>query len=99
MILPGLLLCVAIALVASFLGTLVPIVGGPVFGILIGAVIAIVRAPGERFLPGIAFSGKQLLQWSIVLLGANLSLHEIVSGGAASLPVMLGTLTITLVLA
>ena len=97
--LPGLLLCIAIALIATVLGTFVPIVGAPVFGILIGALIAAVRAPSERFRAGIAFSGKVLLQWSIVLLGANLSLHEIVRGGAASLPVMLGTLTITLLLA
>lgn len=97
--LPGVALCVAIALVAYFLGRIVPVVGGPVFGILIGAGIAIVRPPGERFREGIAFSGKQLLQWSIVLLGANLSLHEIVRGGETSLPVMLGTLIITLGLA
>ena len=48
---------------------------------------------------GIAFASKKLLQWSIVLLGANLSLQEIVQGGAASLPVMLGTMFVVLVLA
>jgi uncharacterized integral membrane protein (TIGR00698 family) len=49
--------------------------------------------------PGIAFGSKKLLQWSIVLLGAHLSLQEIVQGGASSLPVMLGTLVVVLVLA
>jgi uncharacterized integral membrane protein (TIGR00698 family) len=39
------------------------------------------------------------LQWSIVLLGANLSVREIARGGAASLPVMLGTMAVVLVLA
>lgn len=95
-LLPGVALCLVIALVASLLGRLIPVVGAPVFGILIGAAIATVRSPGEPFCEGIAFSGRVLLQWSIVLLGANLSLLEIEHGGASSLPVMLGTLAITL---
>ncbi|MDE2482650.1 MAG: putative sulfate exporter family transporter, partial [bacterium] len=95
----GFLLCLAVALVATALGSAVPIVGAPVFAILIGVVIAIVRAPAPSLKPGIAFSSKQLLQWSIVLLGAHLSLTEIVHGGAASLPVMLGTFVVVLVLA
>jgi uncharacterized integral membrane protein (TIGR00698 family) len=58
-----------------------------------------VRAPAASLRPGIAFASKQLLQWSIVLLGAHLSLMEIIHGGARSLPVMLGTLVIVLLLA
>ena len=87
------------ALVAAGLGWLVPIVGGPVFAIVIGVIVAVVWTlpPGMR--PGLAFASKQLLQWSIVLLGAHLSLKELASGGARSLPVMLGTLVIVLALA
>ena len=95
---PGLFLCVAIAAVAYALGLLVPIVGGPVFGILLGVAITIVRPPSQLFKPGITFASKMLLQISIVLLGAHLSLREIAEGGASSLPVMLGTLVITLTL-
>ncbi len=47
-------------------------------------------------LPGCAFAGKLLLQFSIVLLGAQLSLGEIAAGGLASLPVMLGTFAVVL---
>jgi uncharacterized integral membrane protein (TIGR00698 family) len=95
----GFLLALAVAIVATGLGRLAPIVGAPVFAIVIGAVIASVRTPAAALRPGIAFASKQLLQWSIVLLGAHLSLSEIVQGGAQSLPVMLGTLVIVLVLA
>ncbi len=98
-ILPGLILCVGIALVATLLGWWFPLIGGPVFGILIGVAITAVRAPAAPLVPGIAFSSKSLLQWSIVLLGAHLSLAQIERGGAASLPVMLGTLVVTLTLA
>ena len=37
---PGIALCAIIALPAWFLGQLVPVVGGPVFSILIGMALA-----------------------------------------------------------
>jgi uncharacterized integral membrane protein (TIGR00698 family) len=97
--LPGLLFCGAIAIVAFALGHLVPIVGGPVFGIVIGMIVATGVKPGARFTPGIKFAGKQLLQISIVLLGATLQLNQVVGSGLHSLPLMLGTLVIVLVAA
>jgi uncharacterized integral membrane protein (TIGR00698 family) len=99
MTLIGFLLALAVAIVATLLGRVAPIVGAPVFAIVIGAIIATVRMPGPALRPGITFASKQLLQWSIVLLGTHLSLSEIAQGGEQSLPVMLGTLVIVLVLA
>jgi len=96
---PGALLCVAVACAATLLGILLPIVGAPVFSILLGLTIASIRPLPASFEPGIAFASKMLLQWSIVLLGAHLSLSEIVHGGLASLPVMLGTLIVVLAVA
>jgi uncharacterized integral membrane protein (TIGR00698 family) len=95
----GLLLCVAIALAATLLGRFAPIVGAPVFAILTGVAIAAWRRPGTALRPGISFASKALLQWSIVLLGANLSIGALVHGGAESLPVMLGTFAIVMTLA
>jgi uncharacterized integral membrane protein (TIGR00698 family) len=94
--LPGLLLCLGIAVVAYALGHLLPIIGGPVFGIVIGMLVALLRAPSPQFTPGIKFASKQLLQLSIILLGATLQLGEVVGSGLHSLPVMLGTAVITL---
>jgi len=96
---PGFFAALLVAIVATLLGRYAPIVGAPVFAIVAGALIAAVREPGPAFRPGIRFASRQLLQWSIVLLGAHLSLSEIAQGGAQSLPVMLGTLVIVLVLA
>jgi uncharacterized integral membrane protein (TIGR00698 family) len=95
-LLRGLVLCLAVAVIAFLLGRLVPVVGGPVFGILIGALVATLHRPSPHAAPGIRFAGKQLLQLSIVLLGATLQLNEVWQGGLHSLPVMLGTLVITL---
>jgi uncharacterized integral membrane protein (TIGR00698 family) len=96
---PGLLACVAIAGIATVLGKWAPVAGSPVFAILIGVAIAAWRPPASALEPGTSFAAKSLLQWSIVLLGANLSLAQIVRGGAAALPVMLGTFALVLILA
>jgi uncharacterized integral membrane protein (TIGR00698 family) len=95
---PGLLLALMVAGVATMLGWLMPLVGGPVFGILLGAgsaaVIPALRAPLWK--PGCTVASKQVLQLSIVVLGAGLSVQQVVSVGRQSLPVMLGTLVVAL---
>lgn len=93
---PGLAVALAVAAVATVAGIEVPIVGGPVFGIVLGALVATVFRPGERLLPGLAFASTPVLQASIVVLGATLSLRQVVEVGGSSLPVMLGTLAVAL---
>ncbi|WP_225440230.1 YeiH family protein [Amycolatopsis eburnea] len=95
---PGLLVAVAVAAVATGLGTLVPIVGGPVFGILLGGLAAAVvpGLRGQRWTPGYAVAAKPVLQASIVVLGTGLSLRQVLDVGGGSLPVMLGTLAVAL---
>ncbi|MFD7161063.1 YeiH family protein [Kribbella sp. NPDC059898] len=94
----GLLIVLAVTAVAVPLGRLVPIVGGPVFGILLGvvagSVIPVLRSDVWR--PGYDFASKTLLQLSIVVLGTGLSLQQVARVGVSSLPVMLGTLAIAL---
>ena len=93
---PGLALCVAIALAATGLGRLVPVVGAPVFGILIGVVVAYFVKPGAATDAGAGWSGKYVLQASVVVLGSGLSLAQVLQTGWHSLPVMLGTLAVAL---
>lgn len=95
-LLPGLGLAVAIAVVATVVGRRFPLVGGPVTGIVLGVVLAASIKPGARLRPGITFSSKAVLQTSVVVLGSQLSLLQIVRVGVGSLPVMLGTLTVAL---
>ncbi len=95
--LPGLALATAIAAVATGFGKLFPIIGGPVTGIIIGVAVAAAVKPGARLKPGIGFSSKTVLQASVVLLGTQLSLSQIVHVGGSSLPVMLGSLAMCLV--
>jgi uncharacterized integral membrane protein (TIGR00698 family) len=87
-----------LAAAAVPLGRLVPVVGGPVFGIVLGLLVAaavpLVRT--ETFRPGYDFASTTLLQLSIVVLGTGLSLQQVVRMGGSSLPVMLGTLAVAL---
>ncbi|HEU4775036.1 MAG TPA: YeiH family protein [Lysobacter sp.] len=88
---PGLLLAAVIAVVALLLGRWLPLVGGPVFGIVLGVAIRNIVAPPLACQPGIRFAGKQVLQWSIVALGLGLSLTQVAQTGLESLAVTLVT--------
>ena len=97
--LPGVWLAVAIAVVASIVGRAFPIVGAPVTGIVIGLTLATVIKPGARLRPGIAVASTRILQASVVVLGSQLTLIQVVLVGLGALPVMLGTLTVALMAA
>ncbi len=93
---PGAALAAAIAVVASLLGSLVPVIGAPVMAIVMGIIVATLRPPPPSARPGLAFVGKRVLQGSIVVLGLGLSLGQVLVAGAASLPVLVGTLVAAL---
>lgn len=97
--LPGLLLCAALALPAWFLGKLVPVIGGPVFGILFGIAVGSVLKKRERTQAGVNFSAKLVLQAAVVLLGFGLNMSVIAQTGRESLPVILSTIGVSLVTA
>ena len=92
---PGLLLAIAIALLAVSLGRFAPIVGGPVFGIVLGVAVRNTFSPGALYAPGIQFASKKVLQWSIIALGFGLSLGQIGKTGLESLAVTLVTISVS----
>ena len=93
---PGFALALAVAAVATVVGQYVPLIGSAVPGAVIGAAIAIAVKPGARLAPGVKWASTFVLQCSVVLLGAQLSIAEAARVGVSSLPVMLGTLAICL---
>ena len=93
---PGLALALAVAAVATVVGEYVPLVGSAVPGAVIGAIIALTFKPGARLAPGLKYASTFVLQCSVVLLGAQLSVAEAARVGVSSLPVMLGTLAVCL---
>ncbi len=97
--LPGILLALSIALPAWLLGKTYPVIGGPVFGILIGMSITslfpsfIKKTKPFEFETGVKYTSKKLLQLSIILLGFEMNLYNVIKVGGQSLFVMLFTLT------
>ncbi|MFF2050356.1 YeiH family protein [Leifsonia sp. NPDC058194] len=96
---PGVGVTIVIALVATGIARLVPALGSALPALLIGVVVAIVRKPTGRVAPGVAYSGKFVLQLAVVLLGVQLSLSSILVVGVQSLPVMLSSLVVCLLAA
>ena len=95
----GILLCIGIAAPAWLLGRAFPVVGGPIFGILIGMALCLALRDKEVYRAGIAFTSKKILQAAVVLLGFGLNLGVIAQTGKQSLPIILCTITTSLVIA
>ena len=100
---PGLAVALVLAGFATGLGLWLPVIGGPVFGIVLGGVVgqlALRRGRGRRVAdrldPGLRFAAKPLLQVAIVVLGTGLSLQQVARVGGGSFPVMIGTLAVAL---
>jgi len=90
--LPGLAFVFVPAMAAYGLGLLVPLVGGPVFGIVLGMVISTFFRKPAAAAKGIVFTSKKILQWAIITLGAGISLDQVWKTGLESLAVMLFSL-------
>lgn len=90
--LKGILVCLVIALPAWLLGKALPIIGGPVFGILFGMILAFIKRPAF-FDSGIKYTSKAILQYAIILLGFEMNMFNVIKVGGQSLLVMLFTLS------
>jgi uncharacterized integral membrane protein (TIGR00698 family) len=99
--LPGILLCVAISATATILERLeVPVFGRAwlealVLAILIGAMVRTFWSPGTRWLSGIKFSARALLEVAVLLLGCSVSAQIIVAVG----PGLLGGIAMVVLIA
>jgi uncharacterized integral membrane protein (TIGR00698 family) len=98
-LLPGLLLTVAIAAVATVCARFAPIVGAPVFALLLGVALRGLTPFPDRVGPGLAFASRTVLQVAIVVSGFGLSLAVVVRTGLGTLPVTLGTIAVALIAA
>lgn len=97
--LPGILLCLVIAVPSWFLGTAFPIIGGAVIAILAGMVLTLIIKNKGILENGIKFTSKKVLQWAVVLLGFGMDLNVVLETGKQSLPIIICTITISLVIA
>lgn len=92
----GIALSFVIGIAAWFLGKKFSIVGGPVFGIILGLIIALFPRK-EYFESGIKFTSKKILQYAIVLLGFSMNLYQIYEVGSQSLIIIVSTISTSLI--
>lgn len=97
----GVLFCLIIAIPATLLGKQIEVVGGPVFAILFGMVLALVfpKNRREQLAAGVTYTSKKVLQYAVILLGFGMNLSQILSKGAQPLPIIVATISTSLVIA
>lgn len=93
----GILLCIGISVPAWLLGNLFPVIGGPVFAILIGMILTLMIKDKGNMQPGIAFASKKILQYAVILLGFGMNLTDILAKGRQSLPIIISTISTSLI--
>ena len=92
--LPGILLSFGIAAVSIFLGGLLPLIGSSVLAIVFGIVLNNSMKLPAIFQEGLSYSGKKLLQYSIIFLGFSMSIGQVSETGISSLRISLITILI-----
>jgi uncharacterized integral membrane protein (TIGR00698 family) len=84
---PGVALCAALSLAATGLQALEehwtgrPFLEALVIAILLGTLLRTLWTPGPRWVPGIGFSAKGLLEVAVMLLGASISFQAVAQAG------------------
>lgn len=96
---PGILLCLAIAIPSWFIGTAFPIMGGAVIAILAGMVLTLIIKNKGMLDSGIKSTSKKVLQWAVILLGFGMDLNVVLETGKQSLPIIICTIGISLIMA
>ena len=94
--LPGIILCLMIALPAYLSGKAFPLIGGPIAAILAGILLSLFFpnftgkefGKGFSFSRGIKFTSKKLLQYAIIFIGFEMNLFNVLRVGRLSLTVM-----------
>ena len=95
----GILICLLIAIPSWVIGKMFPVIGGAVIAILAGMIIAMFWSDKGKAEAGIKWTSKVILQTAVVLLGFGMNLGVIFETGKQSLPIILCTITTSLVLA
>ena len=81
----GIVFCVALSIPAWYVGQKLPMIGGPVAGILIGILASNLLGIHEALNPGIQAGSKKVLQMAIVLLGFQMNLNNLMILGPSAI--------------
>jgi uncharacterized integral membrane protein (TIGR00698 family) len=99
---PGTAVCIAITLAAVGVQRVEerafahPYVEALVLAILFGILVRSAWEPSPKWIPGINFSAKFLLEFAVMLLGASISLSAVVASGPGLMIGIIATVTLAL---
>ncbi len=96
-VLPGLLVAVVIGFISIFIGQFVPSLGAATISIFLGMFVGNVFLGQEVFHKGYKFSETDLLSYSIVLLGATLSVGTLMELGVNGILFIVLQMAITII--
>ncbi|MGL5150798.1 MAG: YeiH family protein [Clostridium sp.] len=95
-ILPGLIICVLIAILSKVLANYFPTLGAATLSIFIGILVGNTLGKNDKLNKGTKFSEGTLLSISVVLLGATLSINSILNIGFMGILFILSEMVIIL---
>lgn len=93
----GIIFAAGLALPATYLGNKFPIIGGPIFGIVIGLLLALGTKP-EAFDKGVTFTAKYALWGAVFFLGFGVNMTFLLSLAKSSLIIAAFTFAVTLII-
>ena len=96
-ILPGLAVSVAVGLVSIFLARFVPKLGAATIAIFLGMFVGNLFLNQKVFQKGYKFSESDLLSYSIVLLGATLSVQTLMQLGIGGITFIVIQMSVTII--
>ncbi|MEN8078294.1 putative sulfate exporter family transporter [Clostridioides difficile] len=96
-ILPGLLVAVGVALVGMFIAKFVPKLGAGTISIFLGMLVGNLFLNQDVFQKGYKFSETDILSYSIVLLGATLSISTLLELGVGGFAFIIIQMAVTIV--
>lgn len=96
----AIIVCIIIAVAATFLGGMQKVVGAPMLGLLIGmAVVNTMPSLDKDFKSGTSFAGKKFLNLGIIITGATLNFNQILGLGAKAMPLLLFNMGLAFIIA
>lgn len=96
-IIPGFIVATIVAIISMFLSRFVPQLGAASISIFLGMIVGNLFLNQEVFSEGYKFSESNLLSYSIVLLGATLSVSTIMELGFSGIIFIVIQMTVTIV--
>lgn len=85
---PGILLVLAVMIIANFLAVVIPYLGTALLSLLLGLIIRQLPFNFDKFIPGISWSEKYVLEAAVVLMGLGFNFSTLITAGASTVGII-----------